>query len=436
MKEEENLRKDSIKIGLLGLGTVGTGVVKVLKENGENIQKKVGVPVTIEKVLVRDINKKRKVELLPGKLTTNVDDILEDPTIDIVVEVMGGENPALSYIIKALHKGKQVVTANKELIAKHGKEIFEAADCTTSDILFEASVCGGIPIVRPLKRCLAGNKIESIMGIVNGTTNYILTKMTKEGAEFKDVLREAQEKGYAEADPSADIDGHDAIRKIVILASIAFNTRVSLDQVYFEGIRKIEQVDIQYAKELGYTVKLLAIARDDNNEIEVRVHPAFIPNTHPLAAVSDVYNAVFVKGNAVGETMFYGKGAGELPTASAVVGDIIDAARNLVHENKGRISCTCFENKKVKSPEEIVSKYYVRIQVLDQPGVLASLAAAFGNNQVSLKSVIQTRARGEKAEVVVITHDIKEKNILKSIQDLKNLAVVDEVSNVIRVEDI
>lgn len=428
------MAKEFVNVALLGLGTVGTGVVKVLEENAQNIQQKVGLPIRVTKVLVRDISKKRKVDLQPEQLTTNIDDILNNPEIDIVVELMGGEEPALGYMIEALHKGKQVVTANKELIAKYGKQIFDAASSTGSDILFEASVCGGIPIIRPLKQCLAGNKIEEIMGIVNGTTNYILTKMTKEGAEFYDALKEAQEKGYAEADPAADIDGHDAVRKIAILGSIAFNTRIDLDQIYFEGIRKIEQVDIQYARELGYVIKLLAIAREDDGEIEVRVHPVFLPNTHPLAAVSNVYNAVFIKGNAVGETMFYGKGAGELPTASAVVGDIIDAARDLTHNTKSRIGCTCFESKKLKSPEEIVSKYYVRVQVCDQPGVLASIADAFGKNQVSLKSVIQTKAHGEKAEVVVITHDIKEKNIKDSVKHLEKLPVVDKISNVIRVE--
>lgn len=426
--------REYVKVGLLGLGTVGTGVAKVLTENSENIQKKIGLPIKLEKVLVRELSKKRNIQLQPEQLTVNANDILDNPEIDIVVEVMGGEEPALDYIIKALKNGKQVVTANKELIAKHGKEIFDAANSSNSDILFEASVCGGIPIVRPLKQCLAGNKIEEIMGIVNGTTNYILTKMAKEGADFFDVLKEAQEKGYAEADPSADIDGHDAVRKITILASIAFNTRINLEDVYFEGIRKIEQFDIQYAKELGYVIKLLAIARDNDDGIEVRVHPVFIPNTHPLAAVSNVYNAVFVKGNAVGETMFYGKGAGELPTASAVVGDIIDAARNLIHGVKAKIGCTCFENKRIKNPEEIVSKYYVRLQVCDKPGVLASITDVFGKNQVSLKSVIQTKSKGEKAEVVVITHDIKEKNIKDSVEQLSKLIVVDEVSNVIRVE--
>lgn len=426
--------KKQINIGLLGFGTVGSGVIKVLLENMHDIRQKVGREIVVSKVLVRDMNKKREI---PDRcvLTDNVDEILNDKCIDIVVEVMGGEHPAKEYMLRALESGKNVVTANKDVVAKYGKEMFEQAEKHNVDFMFEASVGGGIPIITPLKQCLTANKITDVMGIVNGTTNYMLTKMTNEKLDYNTVLEEAQMKGYAEADPTADVGGLDAARKIAILSSISFNTRIHLDDVYVEGITAITPEDIEYARELGYVIKLLAVAKAvPDYGIDVRVHPAFIPNGHPLASVNDVFNAIFVKGNAVGETMFYGRGAGEKPTASAVIADIIDIARNIVHETSGKIRCTCFEHKAICPVEKSVSAYYVRLLVEDEPGVLATIAGVFGNNKVSLNSVIQKRRVNGRAEIVLITHEVAEEHIAKASETIKKLKEVTEIRNIIRVE--
>ncbi|MEG6510625.1 homoserine dehydrogenase [Desulforamulus ruminis] len=422
-----------IKIGLLGLGTVGCGVYKILEENKESIQQRAGIRLEVKKVLVRSLDKKRGVELPEAMLTTSLADIIEDPEIKIVVEVLGGVNPTLDYVLAALNQGKSVVTANKDMVAEYGEQLFAAAQRNQCDLLFEASVAGGIPIIRTLKQSLAGNQIEEVFGIINGTTNYMLTKMTQEGSPFAEVLSEAQAKGYAESDPTADVGGFDAARKIAILASIAFNTRIPLSQVYTEGITKITVDDIAYASELGYMIKLLGIAKARSEGVEVRVHPTFIPKDHPLAAVGDVFNAVFVRGNAVGDTMFYGKGAGELPTASAVVADIMDAARDIVWNVPGIIGCTCFEKKPVLDIGETFSKYYIRLKVADKPGVLASIALVFGNKEVSLKSVLQ-KATDNTAELVLITHRVQEQNVQDALMDIKQLSSVLEIANMIRVE--
>lgn len=315
----------SIKIGLLGSGTVGSGVIRVLEMNRPQITERVGTPIEIKTVLVRDVKKPRP-QLGCVKLTDKIEDILDDPEIDVVVELMGGIHPAREYMLRAMEAGKSVVTANKDVVAQFGKDMFAMAEKKDVDFRFEASVGGGIPIITPLKQCLTANRITEILGIVNGTTNYMLTKMTECGADYDTVLKEAQAKGYAEANPSADVDGLDAARKAAILASLAFNTRVQLEDVSVEGITKITPDDIEYAKDLGYVIKLLAVGKDsDEDGVDVRVHPVFLPKTHPLASVNGVYNAIFVRGNAIGEAMFYGQGAGSLPTASAVVSDIIDA---------------------------------------------------------------------------------------------------------------
>ncbi|WP_035270476.1 homoserine dehydrogenase [Desulfitibacter alkalitolerans] len=426
---------DTIKVGLLGLGTVGTGVAKVLKNNQDSITKKVGKPVELAKVLVNNTKKQRSITLPDGVITDKPEDVLDNPEISIIVEVMGGIEPAKDYIIRALDNDKHVVTANKDLIAIHGKELFEAAQNKNSDLFFEASVAGGIPIIRPLKECLAGNRLEQVMGIINGTTNYILTKMTQEGSDFSEVLKEAQDLGYAEADPTADIEGYDAARKIAILASVAFGTRVTFSDVYVEGITKITAEDIQYARDLGYVIKLLGIANSINGHVEVRVHPAFIPKHHPLAAVNDVFNAIFIKGDAIGEAMFFGRGAGEMPTASAVVGDIVAAARDIVYGVTGRISCTCFEEKPIIKIGEIQSEYYLRLKVADKPGVLASIAGVFGNHDVSIASVVQkSTGKNGKAEIVLITHKVNENSIRDALQIIGGMSIVDTISNVIRVE--
>lgn len=425
----------TINIALLGLGTVGQGIVNVLKENNHEISQKVGFPINIKTVLVRNIEKAKAFDASLN-LTTDFSDIINDAEINIVVEVMGGENPARQYMLQALQAKKHVITANKDVVALHGREMFEAATAHKVDFMFEASVGGGIPIIRPLKQCLTANKITEVMGIVNGTTNYMLTKMSNEGMDYNQVLKEAQEKGYAESDPIADVGGLDAARKLAILSSIAFNTKVSLNDVYVEGITKITPDDIKYAKELGYVVKLLAIAKDNvDNGIEVRVHPAFISNKHPLSAVNDVFNAIYINGNAVGEAMFYGRGAGSLPTASAVVADVIDVARNIVHDMSGRILCTCFEDKKIASIDESISSYYIRLLVKDEPGVLALIAGAFGDQKVSLGSVIQKQKLNNQAELVLLTGAISDVNIQKALTNIKSLNVVTEVYNVIRVEE-
>ncbi len=427
--------KEGIRIGLLGAGTVGSGTAKVLELNRKEIIERVGTPIEIRKVLVRNTRKVR-----PGfeqaVLTDRFEDILNDPEIDIVVELLGGVHPAKEYMLQALEAGKAVVTANKDVIAQYGHDLFAMAAAHHTEIFFEASVGGGIPIITPLKECLTANRITEIMGIVNGTTNYMLTKMSDCGSDYDSVLREAQQKGYAEADPTADVGGLDAARKAVILSSIAFNSRVKLEDVSVEGITKITPDDIAYAKNLGYVVKLLAVGKDTEDGINVRVHPVFLPKDHPLASVNGVYNAIFVHGNAIGDAMFYGQGAGSLPTASAVVADIMRAASDICHDRVTSTGCTCYEDKPVCPIEKTSSSYYVRLLVDDEPGVLAAIATAFGDAGVSLNSVIQTsRNVVDHAEIVAITHTIQHAKMQQAIHTIENLPVVDEVRNIIRVEN-
>ena len=424
---------ENVQIALLGLGTVGTGVYKVLKAQKEEISHKVGTEIQLKKILVRNTKKAEEKLDDPSVLTTEWKSILDDPEISVVVEVMGGIEPARSYILDALHAGKSVVTANKDLLASHGKELMDAAAEAKVDLLFEASVAGGIPIIRPLKECLAGNQISEVMGIVNGTTNFILTKMAEEGMEFKEALALATELGYAEADPTADIEGLDAARKMAILASIAFHSRVTFDDVYTEGITKITATDIRYAKEMGCDIKLLGMAKNTQEGIETRVQPMLIPSTHPLASVRDSFNAVFVHGDAVDDTMFYGRGAGELPTASAVVGDILDAVRNMVFHCRGRIGCTCYKEIPMKKMENVSSAYFLRMQVENRSGVLANIAGVFGNNNVSIAQIIQKGKKKNRAEIVVITDEVKEKNFQDSLAVISGMSAVGEISSMIRV---
>ena len=428
--------KDFINVGLLGAGTVGGGVIHVLERNAADIAKKVGMPIKITKIFGREAAQLAAVYGDGYYYTTNADDILEDPEIDIVVELIGREHPAKEFIAKAFENGKSVVTANKDVLAKYGAELFPLAEAANRDFMFEASVAGGIPILQTMKTSLAANKITSVMGIVNGTTNYMLTKMSQEHMDYEDVLKEAQAMGYAESDPTADVGGLDAARKAVILASIAFNTRVSLDDVQIEGIQNIGIQDIDYAEKLGYVIKLLAVAKNDpENGISVSVRPTMLPKEHPLASVNDVFNAIFVTGDALGDAMFMGRGAGRYPTASAVCGDIIDAARNLIHHEGYRVSCTCFEEKRMCSIEKLCAPCYIRMQVTDQPGALAAIAAAFGAQNVSLRSVVQSRTVDGCAELVFITHSVSEFNLQMALQILKVLPVVKEICSIIRVED-
>ena len=425
----------AIKIGLLGLGTVGRGVYRILSGNAESIRRKTGARLEVARILVRDRQKDRGLPVDPAVLTTDFREIVEDPEIEIVVEVMGGINPALEYSLAALKNGKSLVTANKDMVALHGRELFEAAAAGRADLLFEGSVGGGIPVIRPLKHCLAANRITRLMGIINGTTNYILSKMTAEGTSFEQALAEARAKGYAEADPSADIEGLDAARKLAILASIAFNSRVSLADVYVEGIGRITARDIAYAGELNYVIKLLGIARETEDGIQARVHPTLIPRFHPLASVNGVFNAIYIQGDAVGNTMFYGRGAGELPTGSAVVADVMEAAKNRLHGVTGLEGCTCFEQKPVLPIGRIESKYYLRLLVTDRPGVLAAIAYAFGDKNVSLASVIQKHTDGSRAEIVMVTHRVNEQNMRDALAIVEKLSAVEEVCVVLRVED-
>ena len=422
-----------IKTALLGLGTVGGGVYKVMKGQEEEMESKLGAKVVISKILVRNIEKAAKKVDEPSILTTSWEDIINDPENEIVVEVMGGMEPAKTYILEALRKGKQVVTANKDLIASEGKILMDTAGEHHCDLFHEAAVAGGIPIIHPMKECLAGNHISEVMGIVNGTTNFILTKMSKEGMEFEEALKLAQDLGYAESDPTADVEGLDAGRKMAILASVAFNSRVTFEDVYTEGITKITASDIKYAGEMGWTIKLMGVARNTPEGVEVRVHPMLIDSTHPLASVSDSYNAVFVQGDAVQDAMFYGRGAGELPTASAIVGDIFDVVRNIIHHCTGKIGCTCYKKLPIKKIEDISSRYFIRMQVEDKPGVLAKLSGIFGDHFVSLAQVIQRKKQGDVAELVLITDDVKEGHFNAAIRQVREIPHVYEISTVIRV---
>jgi len=424
-----------INIGLIGLGTVGKGVVKILHDNRENIQRKVGAELKISKILERPDYQPQPGQIGAELIISDADEFFNDPSIAIVVELIGGTGAAREYIMRAIRAKKHVITANKELIAKYGREILELAEANGVDFYFEASAGGGIPIIRPLKQCLAANNISKVMGIINGTTNYILTKMTNENREFNEVLHEAQEIGYAEADPTSDVEGYDAAYKLSILASIAFNARVSIDDIYFEGITKISPKDIEYARELGYTIKLLAIAKEVNGEIEARVHPTMIPANHPLASVNDAFNGIFVNGDAVDDVMFYGRGAGSLPTGSAVVGDIIDVARNIKFNSHCRIACTCFLEKPVKNMFDVESAYYLRLHVVDQPGVLAGIAGIFAKQNVSISSVIQKGKGTPDVELVFVTEVVKEADLQESIKQIIELPTVYKVSNVIRVEN-
>lgn len=423
-----------IRVAILGSGTVGTGVYKIIQNQKEEFPHKIGSELEVAKILVRNINKQR--EGIPSEILTDKwADIINDDSIGIVIEVMGGIEPAKTYISEALTKGKNVVTANKDLMAEYGHELLETAAAHNCDLLFEAAVAGGIPIIRPIKQCLAANKITEIMGIINGTTNFILTKMTEEGMEFEDALKLATELGYAEADPTADIEGLDAGRKIAILASIAFNSRVSFSDVYTEGISKITAKDIKYAKELGCVIKLIATAKNTETGIEVRVTPMFIPVSHPLASVNDSFNAVFVHGDALGDAMFYGRGAGELPTASAVMGDVIDVCRNTVYNCNGRIGCTCYKNIPIKNMDNIESKYFVSTLLENKSGTLGAVANTFAGNNASIDQMVQKNKIGNNAEVLFIIDNVKEKLFLRSIKELSAMHYVKEISSIIRVHN-
>jgi len=421
-----------IRVGLLGCGNVGAALLRLLDEHGDDIAMRSGCRLDVTRVAVRDVARERSVPLAPERFTTDGASIVDDPEIDVVVELLGGVEPARALILRAFAAGKPVVTANKELLANHGKEIFDAAEEADVDLAFEAAVAGGIPLIRPLKESLAGERVARILGIVNGTTNFILTQMSAHGWSFEDALAEAQRLGYAEADPTADVEGFDAAAKIAILASIAFNARVVAGDVYREGIGRVTAQDIADAQRLGYVVKLVAIAELEDEAISARVHPAMIPASHPLAAVHDAFNAVFVEGGKVGELMFYGRGAGGDPTATAVAGDLVGVARDVATGGRG-IGCTCRLTRPIRPMDDTRDQYYLNLHVEDRPGVLAEVADRFGANGVSIERVWQEGA-GDEATLVFITHRTREGAFQETVRSVRDLAAVRAVQSVLRVE--
>jgi homoserine dehydrogenase len=440
--------KDRIAVGLIGFGTVGTGVAKVLTANAGLIRRRLGVPLDLVRVADLDLTTDRGITLPPGVLTASAREIIEDPRIDIVIELIGGYDPAKRFLLDAIAKGKHVVTANKALLAVHGEELFQAAARTGVDIGFEASVCGGVPILRALSEGLAANRILSLYGIVNGTSNFILTRMTEAGRPFGEVLAEAQKAGYAEADPTFDVAGTDAAHKLAILVNLAFGTPVNFKEVYVEGITGIAPMDIEYATEFGYTIKLLAIAKvqgegegpETGAEVEARVHPTMIPNDSPLARVGGVYNAIQVSGDAVGDIMLYGRGAGSLPTASAVVSDVVDIARNVLTGAVRRVPPCAFQPDqrrplRIRPIEEITSLYYLRFMVLDRPGVLSQLSGVLGKHNISISSVLQRgRKDGQTVPVVMTTHSAVERDVQAALREINALPTVSAPTTWVRIE--
>lgn len=421
----------TVKVGLLGLGTVGGGVYKLIERQKNEMASKTGAHVEIAGVLVHNLSKKREgVDM--SLLTDRWEDIIGNDEIEIIIEVMGGIEPARTMIMEALRAGKNVVTANKDLLAVCGEELLSLAEEHHVDLMFEAAVAGGIPIMRPLRQCLAGNEITEVMGIVNGTTNYILTKMFEKGMSFDEALAKATELGYAEADPTADIEGLDAGRKVAIMASSAFHSRVTFDDVHVEGITKITAQDIKYAKEFDSVIKLIGIARNTEDGIEACVYPMLLSQEHPLASVRNSFNAVFVHGDAVDDVMFYGRGAGEFPTASAVMGDVIDVTRNIVCGCTGRITCTCYREIPVKNFDDIKNKFFLRMKVDNQPGVLASIASVFGAHKVSINKVVQKIVNDGIAELAIVTDAVKEYHMQNALDHLLCMQTVKEISSVIR----
>jgi len=438
---KKNTELEKINIGIIGFGYIASQVFSLIQNQRDYISKKIGKNLNITAIAEKDLKTKKEITKKYRNIywTTDANEVIEDKSIDIIVELIGGISPAFDYVVAALNKGKYVVTANKDLMARKGKEIFEAAEKNNVDILFEASVGGGIPIIGPLKSSLASNNISKIVGIVNGTTNYILTRMEDDNLSFEQSLKRAQDLGYAErVNPDSDIEGIDAANKLAILASISFNSRVLFDDVYREGIRKITKEDIIYANDLGYTIKLLAIGTDEDGKVNVRVHPALIPKKHILASIKEAYNAVYFYGNYVGQVMSFGKGAGDKPTASSVVGDIINIARNYDRNNKRVIyGCSCFDLKPIKHINDTINKFYILMDVVDKPGVLAKIAKVFGDNSVSIQSMIQKQLDVKNtARLIFITHDVLNKNMYESIVEIKKLNVVEDILNIIRVEDL
>ena len=429
-----------INIGLIGLGTVGTGVAKILLEQKSLLAGKLGFNLHIKRIADIDITTDRGITIPDGVLTTDIDDILNDPEISIVVELVGGIDFAKNIILKALSKGKHVVTANKALLAEHGPELYKAAQDNRVDLLFEASVAGGIPVIRSLKEGLAANRINYVCGILNGTCNYILTKMTEHGDEFKAVLREAQHLGFAEADPTLDVDAHDTAHKVAILVALSQGLTAGLSEIYTEGIRRITPLDIQFAKELGYCIKLLGIIKNHGQKIEARVHPTMVPEGHILSSVHGAFNALQIVGDNVGSILLYGLGAGMMPTASAVMSDILELARNIKSGVVGRVPELGFipsfsEDKSIQPMDELKTAYYFRFTALDQPGVLSKISGILGENRISIESVIQKgREEGGAVPIVMLTHKAREADVRNALEKIDQLDVIPAATMLIRVE--
>jgi homoserine dehydrogenase len=420
----------------MGLGVVGSGVARALLERGAAYGREVGCPLRLVRILEREPERERPVRVGPALFTQDVQDIVGDAGIDVVIEVLGGEHPAYEYQRLALEAGKYVVTANKEVIAKHGVDLQAVACEHGVDVLYEASVGGGIPIIAPLKSDLLANEITAVSAIINGTTNYILTSMSREGSDFEPALRRAQELGYAEANPANDIEGMDATYKLAILASLAFHTDVRPENVYREGITRLSARDFRYARELGYVIKLLALARKHDGQLQVRVHPALLHEEELLAKVDGVLNAVQVEGDLVGRVLFQGQGAGSLPTSSAVVADVMEAARRIVRGPAERPSPPPRQTASIRPMSDLRTRYYVRMVVADTPGVLASIARILGDNQISIGSVIQKEAdpQAQTAEIVIMTHEAQEEAVQQALREMERLPVVAEIGNFLRVE--
>ncbi len=432
--------KARIGVGLIGFGTVGTGVARILLQNASLIQRRVGVPLELVRVADLDVTRDRGVTLSPGILTTDARDVLDDPAIDVVLELIGGYGVAKQVILDAMARGKHVVTANKALLAVHGEEIFEAAARHHVDLGFEASVGGGIPVIRALTEGLAANTILSIYGIINGTSNYILSRMTSQGHGFQEVLAESQRAGYAEADPTFDVEGIDSAHKLSIMVSLAYGTPVNVKEVDTEGISHLAPLDMTYARDVGYTIKLLGIAKFSDSEVEARVHPTMIPSSSPIAQVEGVYNAIQLVGDAAADIVLYGQGAGAMPTGSAVVSDVIAIARNLLTGSTGRVPPASFQQDqrrplRIRPMEEITSLYYMRFMVLDKPGVLSKITGVLGDHRISISSVIQQgRKEGQTVPVVIMTHRASERNVQTALREIDPMAFVSEPTTLIRVE--
>ncbi|CAM3779956.1 homoserine dehydrogenase [Mesobacillus zeae] len=424
-----------ISVGLLGLGTVGSGVVRIIDNHQDTLMHQVGCPIMVKKVLVQDLSKVRDIKIDSSLLTTSAAEIISDPEIDVVIEVMGGVESTKGYVLEAIRNKKHIVTANKDLMALYGSELLTAASENGCDLFYEASVAGGIPILRGLVDGLASDRITKLMGIVNGTTNFILTKMDQEGLAYEKVLKMAQDLGFAEANPAADVEGLDAARKMAILSTLGFSMKIDLEDVKVQGITGITEEDLHYAKQLGYKMKLLGTAQHDGEKVEVSVQPTLLPETHPLASVHNEYNAVYVYGEAVGETMFYGPGAGSLPTATAIVSDLVGVVKNMRLGVNGRTAITPQFGKNLKGPEEMYSKYFLRLHVKDEIGVLAEITSIFSENGVSFEKILQLPVRKkESSEIVIVTHKASLKNYEDILQMLEELSAVNEIKSSYKVE--